>query len=108
MMREEIFVDASLNLTHLAKRLNKQPYLVSRVINDQFQKTFPELLLHHRIKKAEELLVSALNKTYTIEGIAYESGFSTLSAFYTAFKKETGMTPTQYRKQSEQKKMRVA
>jgi AraC-like DNA-binding protein len=108
LLREEIFVDASLNLTLLAKRLNKQPYLVSRVINDKFNMTFPELLLRHRIRKAEELLLSSLNKTYTVEGIAYESGFSTLSAFYTAFKKETGMTPTQFRKQSERKKMKIA
>lgn len=108
LMRDEIYVDTSLNLSLLAKRLNKQPYLVSRVINDQFSKTFPELLLFYRIKKAEELLLSSLNKTYTVEGIAYESGFSTLSAFYTAFKKETGMTPTQFRKKSESRNMKVA
>jgi len=108
LMREEIFVDPSLNLTLLAKRLNKQPYLVSRVINDQFKKTFPELLLYYRIQKAEELLVSSLSKSYTVEGIAYESGFSTLSAFYTAFKKETGMTPTQFKKQSERGNMKIA
>lgn len=108
LMKEEIYIDASLNLSLLAKRLNKQPYLVSRVINDQFNKTFPELLLWYRIKKAEELLLSSLNKTYTVEGIAYESGFSTLSAFYTAFKKETGMTPTQFRKRSESRKMKIA
>jgi len=107
-MHEEIFVDPSLNLTLLAKRLNKQPYLVSRVINDQFNKTFPELLLHYRIRKAEELLVSSLSKNYTVEGIAYESGFSTLSAFYTAFKKETGMTPTQFKKQREGGNMKIA
>ncbi|MBX2913702.1 MAG: AraC family transcriptional regulator [Cyclobacteriaceae bacterium] len=99
LFNEEIFVDASLNLTLLAKRLNRQPYLVSRVINESFKMTFPELLLQYRIRKAKELLHKSLNKAYTVEGIAYESGFSTLSAFYTAFKKETGMTPTQYKKQ---------
>jgi AraC-like DNA-binding protein len=108
LMREEIFTDTSLNLTALAKRLNKQPYVVSRVINDKFNRTFPELLLQYRIRKAEELLLSSLNKTYTVEGIAYESGFSTLSAFYVAFKKETGMTPTQFKKGNEGKNMRVA
>lgn len=108
LMREEIYLDASLNLSIMAKRLNKQPYLISRVINDQFGKTFPELLLTYRIKKAQELLLSSLNQTYTVEGIAYESGFSTLSAFYSAFKKETGMTPTQFRKQSESRNMKIA
>jgi AraC-like DNA-binding protein len=108
LFKDEIYIDASLNLTVLSKRLNKQPYLVSRVINDQFNKTFPELLVHYRIKKAEELLLSSMNKTYTVEGIAYESGFSTLSAFYTAFKKETGMTPTQFKKNNEGRNMRIA
>lgn len=108
LMAEEIYIDASLNLSLLAKRLNKQPYLISRAINDQFNRTFPELLLYYRIKKAKELLLSSLNRTYTVEGIAYESGFSTLSSFYTAFKKETGMTPTQFRKINENRNMKIA
>jgi AraC-like DNA-binding protein len=103
LMKQEIYTDSALNLTNLAKRINQPPYLVSRAINEKLNKTFPELLVSHRIRKAEELLLSPLLKTYTIEGIAYECGFSTLSAFYTAFKKETGKTPSQFKKAGEEK-----
>jgi len=108
MEEEEIFIDPSLCLTSLAKRLNAPPYLVSRSVNLFFHKSFPELLTGYRLEKSKSLLISSLNKTFSIEGIAYESGFSTLSAFYSAFKKATGITPAQFRKRSDNADMRVA
>jgi AraC-like DNA-binding protein len=42
----------------------------------------------YRLCKAEQLL-SSLSKIYTIEAIAYGSGFNTLSVFYQVFKKKT-------------------
>jgi AraC-like DNA-binding protein len=106
LMKEEIFMEPSLNLSSLAKRLNKPPYLVSRVINEKFDKTFPELLTSYRLNKAVDLLLSSDNKKYTIEAIAYESGFSTLSSFYTVFKKEKGMSPAEFRKKNLQREAR--
>ncbi|MGW8316332.1 MAG: helix-turn-helix domain-containing protein [Bacteroidales bacterium] len=34
-----------------------------------------------------------------MEGMAYESGFNSKTVFNTCFKKETGLTPTQYLRQ---------
>ncbi len=104
---DEIFIDPSLTITVLAKKLDVPPYVLSKCINAFFQKSFPELLTGYRIEKSKQLLLSSLNKTYSIEGIAYESGFSTLSAFYNAFKKICGVTPAQFRKNAEGK-MHVA
>jgi adenylate cyclase len=39
------------------------------------------------------------NRKLTIEGMAYESGFNSKTVFNTSFKKETGLTPTQYLRQ---------
>jgi AraC-like DNA-binding protein len=36
------------------------------------------------------------DSTLTIEAISEQSGFKTRSNFYTAFKEETGLTPTEY------------
>jgi AraC-like DNA-binding protein len=100
LMDEEVFIEPDLNLSKLARRLNVQPYRLSKAINVYFNNSFPELILSYRIRKAEQLLTS-FSKFYTIEAIAYESGFNTLSVFYLAFKKAHGMTPAQYRKHQE-------
>lgn len=94
---EEFFIDPNVNVSKLAEKLKTPPYVVSKAINAYFKKSFSELLIQYRIKKSESLLLSAESKTYTIEAIAYESGFNTLSAFYTAFKKIHKMTPAQFR-----------
>jgi AraC-like DNA-binding protein len=105
---DEIFIDPSLNITKLAKRLNTQPYLVSKAINRHFRKSFPEFLAGYRIRRAEQMLISSIGKTFTIEAVAYESGFSTLSAFYTSFKKINKMTPSQFRRRRGNADMKVA
>ncbi|HEU5292923.1 MAG TPA: AraC family transcriptional regulator, partial [Cyclobacteriaceae bacterium] len=102
LMDAEAFVDSDLNLSKLAKNLDVQPYILSRAVNIYFNKSFPELMLDYRLRKAEQLL-SSLGKVYTIEAIAYESGFNTLSVFYQTFKKRNGLTPAQYKKRMEEK-----
>ncbi|MFH0727327.1 MAG: AraC family transcriptional regulator [Pseudomonadota bacterium] len=48
----------------------------------------------------ERLLVSPLAGRLSILGIGMEAGFSSKSAFYTAFKKQTGMPPSKFIAQS--------
>jgi AraC-like DNA-binding protein len=105
---EELFTDPNLTVTKLASRVKAPPYLVSKAINFYFEKSFSELLVNSRIKKAEQLLIADGNKTLTIEAIAYESGFNTLSAFYTAFKKINKITPAQFRDSHPLSSMRIA
>ncbi len=108
LMLEEAFVNADLNLSMMAKKLDVQPYLLSKAINSCFKMTFPELMLEYRLKKAEQLLISSLGKVYTIEAIAYESGFNTLSVFYQAFRNRNGITPTQFKKRMEEEANLIA
>jgi AraC-like DNA-binding protein len=94
---DELFTDTKLTVSSVASRLKVQPYLISRAVNYYFQETFSEMLTRYRIRKAEELLRSDEIKIKTIEGIAFESGFNTMSAFYSSFKKLNKMTPTHFR-----------
>ncbi|MBO6524013.1 MAG: helix-turn-helix transcriptional regulator [Balneolaceae bacterium] len=103
---DALFADPQLTVSKLARHLNTRSYLVSRAINQYYKKSFPEVLNELRIKRAEQLLSDRNKNHYTIEAIAYESGFNTLSAFYSGFKKVNLKTPLQFRKQfvSEKKK----
>jgi AraC-like DNA-binding protein len=107
LLEEEIFVDPNLNISRLAERLKSPAYLVSRTINQHFRKSFSELIMGYRIRKAEQLLLPR-SQVLSIEGIAYESGFNSLSAFYNAFKRINKMTPAQFRNQGSQASMKIA
>ncbi len=96
--KEQVFTNASLTVTSIAEELKVPSYLASQAINAYFEKSFPEILNALRIQRAEQLLMDANKSHYTVEAIAYESGFSTLSAFYTTFKKMNQKTPTEFRK----------
>jgi AraC-like DNA-binding protein len=105
---EEIFVNTDLTVSSLAVRLKVPAYMASRAINQYFNKSFSELIVEYRIRKAEHLLAADSQKSLTIEAIAFESGFNTLSAFYKAFKKINNVTPSQYREISRTVSKKIA
>lgn len=89
--------DPDLSLVSLAKKLSLTPHLLSQVINEQMNLNFNDFINSYRVKEAQKLLLDPAQDNYTIASIAYDSGFNTLSAFNSAFKKFTGTTPSQFR-----------
>jgi len=97
---EKTYTDSTLSVNRLAERLDVPPYLLSKAVNGVFQKSFPELLHDYRVAEATRRLLHPDYSHLSIEGIATESGFQSLSAFYTAFKKVHGVTPTEWKRQN--------
>lgn len=54
----------------------------------------------YRIEKAMEILKDPSQKELTVLEILYQVGFNSKSSFNTSFKKYTGKTPTDFRKQA--------
>ncbi len=87
-----------IRLNDLSTLIDEHANNVSQVLNDIFERNFYDFINFHRIEEAKQLLVSPEFKNYTITAIGFEVGFNSKSAFYTAFKKFTDNTPTQYQK----------
>ena len=51
----------------------------------------------YRIKEAQKRLENPKEAKETISEVMYEVGFNSKSAFNTAFKKKTGLSPSQYK-----------
>lgn len=95
-----IFSD-SFSLARLAESVGCKPNHVSLVLNEKLGKNFYALIGEYRIKEACRMLDDSRKYgNYTIEGIASSVGFKSRTNFMAAFKKQTGLTPTQYRKQA--------
>ena len=91
--QEKVYRDPKLTLSKFSSLIDQPDYVVSVVINKFYKKTFPEFLNHFRVNEIKEELLRQSNSNITIEGIAYNAGFNTSSAFYTAFKKKPVLLP---------------
>lgn len=102
--KDKIFMEENITLRKLSKTLSIPTHHLSQVINEKLQKNFNDLINSNRIEEAKrKLLESDAHETSILE-IAYEVGFNSKSVFNRAFKKYTGMTPSQFRKKTQENK----
>lgn len=108
---QEIMEDSSdvyapdFSLDRLAVLVNSKTKYVSQVINEFYKKNFNSFLGEYRIREAcRRMSDTARYGNYTIEAIAVSVGFKSRSAFFTVFKKITGITPSEYLKIADSKK----
>lgn len=92
----ELFLDPNITLQKIAKELGVPKHTLSQYLNEEQGKSFSTFINKLRVEKAKEFLQTKTN--FTIESIGYESGFNSKSTFFTAFKKFTGQTPSEYKK----------
>lgn len=87
------------SLNRLSELVGAKSHQISQVINSQGDWTFFALLAHYRIKKACQRMNDVANYgNYTIESIGQSVGFRSRSNFVKLFKKEVGITPSEYLK----------
>ena len=92
---EGIYTDEHLTLKKLASLAGVSTHQLSEFINDHYDKNFTTFINEFRINKAKELLIKKLD--YTILAVAYDVGFNSKSTFNAAFRKATGITPSQFK-----------
>ena len=88
------FCDPNLMLQDVAKAVNMSNSRFSTVFSQQSGQTFTEYLIFLRLGKAKELLRTTDMKT---SQIAHDTGYNDAHYFSYIFKKNTGMTPSEYR-----------
>ena len=95
MQEDKLYLDASLSLPKLAKHISTSPNYISQTLNEQLKLNFFDFVNQYRVAEAKRQLEQTKDN---VLDIAMNVGFNAKSSFYTAFKKETQKTPSQYRK----------
>lgn len=98
MEAEKPFLRSEFSLPELAHELGVSVHVLSQTINDGLGKSFFELMAFYRVEEAKKLLKEQAN--IKVEEIAEQVGYNSKSSFNTAFKKITGMTPSEFRQQA--------
>jgi AraC-like DNA-binding protein len=94
---EKPYMDPNINLMDLGQQVGIPHRSLSEVINNALQQNFYDFINSYRVRESERLLKES-EQYKTVLEVLYEVGFNSKSAFHTAFKKTTGMTPTQFKR----------
>ena len=96
--KKEIFKNPELKLSDVSQLLKTNRTYVSRVVNEELNTNFCELVNSYRVNYAEKLLrISLQSNSLSIAEIAEQSGFSSESSFYRVFKNKKGISPGVYK-----------
>jgi AraC-like DNA-binding protein len=98
MDNEKIFLQNDLKLGDVAEKMNLPAYYVSQVINEKLGKNFYDFINKYRVEEVKRRFADKKYDHMTILAAGFDSGFNSKTAFYSAFKNNTGVTPTEFKK----------
>ncbi|MCF0061918.1 helix-turn-helix transcriptional regulator [Dyadobacter chenwenxiniae] len=98
MNSEKVFLDPGFSLPMLAKRLGISTHHLSQILNEELGQSFFDFVANYRINEAQKLLRDEGSNFIKIEEIAQMVGYNSKSAFNTSFRKLTGYTPSEFKK----------
>ncbi|MEM9375835.1 MAG: AraC family transcriptional regulator [Pseudomonadota bacterium] len=98
---DKLYLDPDLSLGRLARSLGEADHRVSKCITGVLgDRNFNSLVNRYRIEAAKAVLEDAGSADASILAVALDAGFSSIGPFNRAFKTQTGLTPSQYRRRN--------
>lgn len=92
---ESNYFNEDLSLSTIAQNIGITPNYLSTLFKEKTGKNIVEYVTEVRINQAKKMLLQSNKKTFEI---AFDVGYGSVSHFSTTFKKEVGMSPSQFRK----------
>lgn len=96
MAEERLYLDPNLSLGDLTSRLGTNRTYLSNYFTDVRHVSFYDYVNKMRVEHAAELMGESAQR-YTLDYIASQSGFNSVSTFRRAFRKFMGVNPGNYR-----------
>jgi len=94
---EKAFARSELSLDEVASAIKIPPHTLSQILNVFLKRNFFNYINEHRVHYVKQMLMDSDFEKFSLLGIAEEAGFNSKSSFNRIFKKETGLTPSQYK-----------
>lgn len=96
--KDKLFQQPELTLSDLAKKLDTNTSLLSRVINQSFGLNFNDYINRYRVEDVVLKMQDARYSNQTLLSLAFDAGFNSKSTFNRAFLKFKGVSPKDFQK----------
>ena len=96
MLKDKMYADPDISLRFLARKLSISYHVLSQLLNSVIGMEFRNFVNTYRVEEAKRIIASEPESS--IISICFNVGFQSKSAFNNAFKKHTGISPTEYKK----------
>ena len=93
---EKMYQNPVLTLSDVAKKLNTNQTMVSKMVNQGFNMNFNDLVNGYRVKAVIEMFQQEIYKQQTLLAISIDCGFNSKTTFNRCFKKVTGISPKEF------------
>jgi AraC-like DNA-binding protein len=96
IVQDQVFRKTGLTVSDLASMLEIPNHKLSDLFNNHYKLNFNTYINNLRVQYIKDRLEAGEWKQFTLEAIAQEAGFSSRNSFSLAFKRITGLTPSNY------------
>ncbi|GGG44689.1 helix-turn-helix domain-containing protein [Bizionia arctica] len=103
METDKLYLNGKLSIHDVSKKLKMPRQYISEVLNEHMHTSFQDFVNSYRVEEFINRLKNDQNDQFTLLAIATDVGFNSKSSFNATFKKITGLTPTEYKKQLDKK-----
>ncbi len=97
MKKDRPYLNPELRLDDLADLIGISRHHTSQIINEHFDQSFFDFVNTYRVEESKKIIARNGNKINLSE-VGFDSGFNNTVSFNLSFKKNTGMTPSEYRR----------
>lgn len=99
METQKPFTNNELSLRDLSEMMDISTHNLTEIINRFAGKNFYDFVNSYRVEEVKQRLQQPESTNLTMLALGMDAGFNSKSSFNSVFKKHTGMTPTEFKKQ---------
>nr|WP_324259544.1 helix-turn-helix transcriptional regulator [Cellvibrio fontiphilus] len=95
---QKVYLENNINLDRFADAAGLKPRALSLILHSHYKLNFFDFINGLRVEEAKRLLAAPEMESVSILDILHQSGFNSQSSFQRIFKRATGCTPSEYRR----------
>lgn len=102
MAKDRLYTNQNLKISDLANAAGTTPNVLSYMFNQYLNQNYYDFINNYRIAEFKRVVAAGEYERFTLNALMEKCGFSSRTSFFRCFKKQCGLTPTEYiRKQAE-------